>query len=117
MHVSLTDKSSSHIQCTVYESTVSTYFNHIYIYSFFIYLVTYINGLVNIKKKKKKKKENKSYKRNLYIVLNFVILLLRTAISRCILIFSLRSVRKLSKQSFFSCREQLYMEYFAIRSV
>ena len=98
----------------MYLLTLTT-FIYIYIFSFFIYLVTYINGLVNIKKKEKK--ENKSYKRNLYIVLNFVILLLRTAISRCILIFSLRSVRKLSKQSFFSCRELLYMEYFAIRSV
>ena len=39
--------------------------------------------------------------------MNFETLLLCTAISRCILIFSLRSVRKLSKQSFFSCKQLL----------
>ena len=79
--------------------------------------VTYAgNTILNTVTGKKKRQKIKSYKRNLYMVLKFVRLLLRTAISRCILIFSLRSVRKQSKQSFFSCKQLLYMKYFAIRS-
>ena len=75
-----------------------------------------ILNTVTEKKNLKKRQKIKSYKRNLYMVLKFVRLLLRTAISRCILIFSLRSVRKQSKQSFFSYKQLLYMKYFAIRS-
>ena len=78
--------------------------------------VTYAGNTILNTVTEKKRQKIKSYKRNLYMVLKFVRLLLRTAISRCILIFSLRSVRKQSKQSFFSCKQLLYMKYFAIRS-
>ena len=46
-----------------------------------------------------------------YVLLNIVILLFAVAISRCILIFSFKSARKLSKQSFFSCKQLLYPIY------
>ena len=78
--------------------------------------VTYASNTILNTVTEKKRQKIKSYKRNLYMVLKFVRLLLRTAISRCILIFSLRSVRKQATQSFFSCKQLLYMKYFAIRS-
>ena len=60
-------------------------------------------------------KKKKDYTIFPYALLNSVILLFAIAISRCILIFSFKSARKLSKQSFFSCKQLLYIEYFAIR--
>ena len=106
---------------TKHNATNVTY-NASLIMLFYTY-VTYNTGCLCLQynteysyREKKKRKKIKSYKRNLYMVLKFVRLLLRTAISRCILIFSLRSVRKQSKQSFFSCKQLLYMKYFAIRS-
>ena len=73
------------------------------------------------KGKKKKtsndKNINNNYKKIPYISVNLVSLLFWIAISLCILTFSIKSDRKLSKHSFSSCKHLQYMEYFAIRSV
>ena len=64
-----------------------------------------------------KKNEKKKEIRFPYVSLNWFSLLFWMAISLCIFTFSVKSDRKLSKQSFSSCKHLLYMKYFAIRSV
>lgn len=69
------------------------------------------------KRKHSEKKQGSFYRRYLYGLLKVEILLCTIVISHCILNLSFRSARKLSKLSFLSRRQLLYMENLVITSV